>query len=329
MIKQFAVIKHIWTKLVVATLLMFGLFGFSAMAQDNSKQPLDDEAATALVNQLNEGLPDLIEDEARVAAITEKWDEHEDLAGKTKAQILNLLFADVKTVIGDKKTLDGIWSEWQSAETEDEDKTVITPAVQPSAQPKDYVAQMTELISALNGEKTGDEFEKLSLQFEKIGDAKKTEWLPYYYAAYALVIQARQEKELNVVDGLMDRSDTLLAKADSLSQRNSEIFLIRALTTQARMSVDSSRYIRLGPIATKLVKQSEAFNPENPRAYFMDAQMTYYTPENFSGGKAKGIALLELALKKFAAFKPENSLSPNWGREQAVYTLAEWNRLSK
>ncbi|MEP6903127.1 MAG: hypothetical protein ABJA66_15350 [Actinomycetota bacterium] len=106
-------IKHTWAKLVIAFLLMFGLFGFSAMGQDNSKQLLDDEAVTALVDELKEGLPDLIEDETQVTAITEKWDAHDDLAGKTKAQILNLLFADVKAVVADEETQNSVWAGWK------------------------------------------------------------------------------------------------------------------------------------------------------------------------------------------------------------------------
>ncbi|MEP6903125.1 MAG: RNA-binding protein [Actinomycetota bacterium] len=127
-----------WTKLVIASLLIFGLFGFSAMGQDNSKQPLDDEAVMALVSQLKEGLPDLINDEAKVTAITEKWDAREDLAGKTKAQILNLLVADVKSVVTDKTVQDSVWSAWNestSEESETEDQTEPDKQLEPVKPP--------------------------------------------------------------------------------------------------------------------------------------------------------------------------------------------------
>ena len=61
-----------WTKLIIALALLCALFNFSAMAQDNSDEPIDEEAAAALVEELANGLPDLIDDEAAVAAITEK-----------------------------------------------------------------------------------------------------------------------------------------------------------------------------------------------------------------------------------------------------------------
>ena len=86
-----------WTRLVIASLLMCVMLSFAAMAQSNSNQRLDAEAVSALIAELKDGLANLIDDEDTVTAITEKWDAREDLAGKTKSQILSLLFADVKT----------------------------------------------------------------------------------------------------------------------------------------------------------------------------------------------------------------------------------------
>jgi len=100
------------TKLAIALVLLCAAFSFSAMAQDNSNEPLDAEAVSALIGELKEGLPNLIDDEAQVEAIAEKWNAREDLAGKSKAQILKMLFADVKSVAEDKETQDNIWKSW-------------------------------------------------------------------------------------------------------------------------------------------------------------------------------------------------------------------------
>jgi cold shock protein len=119
--------KFNWTKLAIALVLMCLVFSFSAMAQNTSNDPLDAEAVAALIEELTDGLPDLIEDEAQVTAITEKWEARKDLAGKTKAQILNLLFADVKSVIEDKDTQDNIWKNWAEEEKSEEETPVETP----------------------------------------------------------------------------------------------------------------------------------------------------------------------------------------------------------
>lgn len=108
-------------------------------------QPLDADAAAALIEDLKVTLNDFIADEETIGKIGEKWDA-KSLAGKTRSQILASLFADLTAVVTDKTTSDKIWASWRNvgvtaAETEpkktgaDEDKTepVKTP---PDPQPK-------------------------------------------------------------------------------------------------------------------------------------------------------------------------------------------------
>jgi CspA family cold shock protein len=123
-----------WTRSVIALALLCAVFSFGAMAQSDPNEPLDAEAAAALVQELSDGLPDLIGDEAQVTAITEKWEAHEDLAGKTKLQILELLFEDVKSVATDQETQDKIWKSW-TEEKESEDETPAETPQKPVAPP--------------------------------------------------------------------------------------------------------------------------------------------------------------------------------------------------
>lgn len=116
-----------WTRSIAALALLFAAFGFSAMAQDNPDKPFNAEAASALRQELIDGLPDLIEDEAQVTAITEKWEARQDLAGKTREQKLKMLQADVRSVVNDPKLLDGIWKAWTAEVDTDEEELVKTP----------------------------------------------------------------------------------------------------------------------------------------------------------------------------------------------------------
>jgi hypothetical protein len=120
-----------WTKLAIALALMCSMFSFSPMAHTKQEGPLDAEAVSALIEELTDGLQDVIKDEDQVAAITEKWDAHEDLVGKTRTQILKLLFADVKSVIEDKETQDNIWASWTGGEESNDETPVKTPAPAP------------------------------------------------------------------------------------------------------------------------------------------------------------------------------------------------------
>jgi hypothetical protein len=84
----------------------------SVLAQTKPEQPLSSEAAAALVQELVDGLADVMQDQGQFDAITDKWEARGDLAGNTRTQILNLLFADVRSIIKDKETQDRIWSSW-------------------------------------------------------------------------------------------------------------------------------------------------------------------------------------------------------------------------
>jgi cold shock protein len=125
----------------------------SAVPQATPEEPLDDKAVSALIDELKGGLSDQIDDEDQVTAITEEWGAHEDLAGKTRKQILNLLFADVKSIVKDKKAQDSIWKAW----TSEEESAVETPTVLPQkpATPEKPVAA-TPPVSAPEDASTKD-----------------------------------------------------------------------------------------------------------------------------------------------------------------------------
>ncbi len=74
--------------------------------------PLDKDAADALVELLKASLADSIEDEEAIASIQRKWDAR-IVANRTRKQILDLLFADVKSIVSDKETQDAVWESWK------------------------------------------------------------------------------------------------------------------------------------------------------------------------------------------------------------------------
>jgi hypothetical protein len=53
------------------------------------------------------------------------------------------------------------------------------------AQSEKYTAVMQKNIAALDAAATVAELQDVAASFERVGDAEKTQWLPYYYAALA------------------------------------------------------------------------------------------------------------------------------------------------
>jgi len=160
--------------------------------------------------------------------------------------------------------------------------------------------------------------------FERIGGAEKSQWQPYYYAAYCNVMSSLMQKDKSKVDGLADQAEADLTKAEQLNGNASEIACIKSLIATARLTVDPmNRGEQYGMISAKALEEGKQLNAENPRVYLLQGQALLYTPEAFGGSKTGGKALLEVALQKYAAFKPAGKLDPNWGEGYAKQLLQQ------
>lgn len=173
----------------------------------------------------------------------------------------------------------------------------------------------------------------LSNAFERIGDAEKNQWQPYYYAALTQVnagtFSINQQTMMaggneGIVDPIADKAETLLQKAEALSANNSEIFVVKKLIATLRMMANPmSRYMQYGPKAAEALAMAKKLNPANPRVYLLEGQDQFYTPEEFGGSKAEAKKSFEEALKKFDALKPANTIEPTWGRPATQYYLSQ------
>ncbi|HMP94582.1 MAG TPA: hypothetical protein PKD90_17005, partial [Phnomibacter sp.] len=182
-------------------------------------------------------------------------------------------------------------------------------------------------IAALDSSFTLDKLTAAANSFERIANAEPAEWLPAYYAAYALVMKAFMGADVKDIDALCNKADELLAKAESLSPDNSEITTLKAMALTARIQVDGSRGMTLGPKASAMLQQALQQQPaNNPRAYVQLGQMMYYTPEAFGGGKKAGLQLVEKGLQAYETFVPASNIAPNWGKPYALQLQQQWSK---
>lgn len=125
-----------WTKVFIAFFLFCLMFNFSALAQTNLNEPLDEEGVGALVEKLKTALTEAVEDEETQNSITEKWDARmEKLVGKTARQVIDLLLADVKSVIEDAEIVNQLKESFIAATGESETTTEPEPSPEPSEKP--------------------------------------------------------------------------------------------------------------------------------------------------------------------------------------------------
>jgi hypothetical protein len=199
------------------------------------------------------------------------------------------------------------------------------------AQSEKYTSVMLQRLAAMDTTRSVDGLRELSAGFERIAEAEKTQWQPYYYAAYNQVQSGYFLTQGSIsggmattLDPIADKAEQLLNKAEALSKDNSEIFIVKKMIASLRMMGDPmNRYMQFGPIAAEALQTAKALNPENPRIYLLEAQDKFFTPEQYGGSKTEAKKLFETALTKFGTFKPATQLDPNWGREAAEYFLSQ------
>lgn len=193
------------------------------------------------------------------------------------------------------------------------------------AQSDKYMQAMKGNLSRFDSVKTSEEYQALAATFERIGDAEKTEWLPYYYSALALLTPAWTDSKIDKdANGIKIRS--LMDKADQLAKESTdkaEILSIRNMTATQQMLVDPhNRWMSYGQEGANYLKQAKDLDPENPRLAYLEGAGIFGTPEQFGGGKAKAKPVLEKAVALFKAEKPK-PLHPQWGLQIAENMLAQ------
>ena len=197
------------------------------------------------------------------------------------------------------------------------------------AQSEKYMKAMQDKVIAVDTTRNPEIQKDLSAAFERIGDAEKTQWLPYYYAALTQVnaaynIMSSKQGGPTVTDAMADKAEQLLNKAEALNKDNSDIYLVRKMIANVHMMADPmTRYMQYGPKAQEALQAAKRLNPDNPRVYLLEAEDKFFTPEQYGGSKTEARKLFELAIQKYDAAKPATSIDPTWGRGTAQYFLSQ------
>jgi tetratricopeptide (TPR) repeat protein len=196
-----------------------------------------------------------------------------------------------------------------------------------------YVAAMEAKVPLVDSNYSPEGWKDLANSFERIGDAEKTQWLPYYYASYCTIMggYGSLPKEGGfgdnsaTIDPLADKAETLLNKAEALSKDNAEIFVVRKMVHGLRMMGNAmARFMSESPLAEEALNKAISINPNIPRIYILQAEDKFHTPEQYGGSKDEAKVLFEKAQSLFSTFKPESSISPNWGRGTVRYYLSQY-----
>lgn len=190
------------------------------------------------------------------------------------------------------------------------------------ADEKSYNEAMTAALEKLKTAAGPDDFTSLANQFERIAQAEKNQWLPYYYSAYASIIQTFMSQDQVKNEKILDYAENMINEAIKIQGNESEIYVVQGFLYIGRIMVDpNGRGAQYSQMATASFTKAQELNPSNPRADYMLGMILMNTPDFYGGGKKVAQPVLEGAVQKYEKFVPLSALHPNWGKEDCQKQL--------
>lgn len=176
---------------------------------------------------------------------------------------------------------------------------------------------LNKAFMQMDSAKTVPAMMSVSAQFEMIADKWSNEWSANYYAALSKVIVSFMMSDNKKKDLLLDEADKYLSKIKTLNSESDETWVMAALITNARISVDGqNRGMQYSGEFNQDIEKAKSINPDNPRVYYMKGSSIFYIPEMYGGGKEKAKPYLEKAEELFAKEDKSSVLKPHWGEKQ-------------
>jgi tetratricopeptide (TPR) repeat protein len=186
-----------------------------------------------------------------------------------------------------------------------------------------YFEQMGKQIQAVYTAKTLDEYQQAVNALDRIAGAEKTKWEPYYYSAFGNIMMAISEKEGSKKDAYLDQALAAVEKGKAIAVTESELVALEGFVHMIRVTVDpASRGQQYAGLAMQTFGKALGMNPNNPRALSLLAQMQFGTAQFFNQPPTEACDTAHKAMSLFeSVVKPENPLSPQWGKEMTVGLL--------
>lgn len=178
-----------------------------------------------------------------------------------------------------------------------------------------YIEVMLMNIEAVYKSQNAEELQSLANTFHRIGEAEKNKWEPYYYEAFSYLMLTTREKDGSKKDAYLDLALKSVETAKSIQPNESELVALEGFVHMLRVTVDpASRGQQYSGMAFQSFHKALGMNPENPRALNLLAQMEFGTAQFFGSPTTEACATLHKAIEKFATYKVENPLAPQWGK---------------
>ena len=159
-------------------------------------------------------------------------------------------------------------------------------------------------------------YQELYIQFEQLYTVNKTNWLIPYYAGMTRSIMCLLK--MGDKDALANDALLWVGRAKSI-MANDEVYCAESLAYTAKMSVNPLlRWLTYEGKIKKSLSLAKKLNPNNPRAYVLEANIQQKIPYIFGGGCNSVKPLIEKAELCFNTQTKSNSVQPSWGLQSLV-----------
>lgn len=191
--------------------------------------------------------------------------------------------------------------------------------------------QLTSAVAGLDYAKTVRDYQDLAAKFVKAGNAQRSNWLPFYYAALCnarigFMLQDDGER----VEPFSNEGENYAKLALKLMKTGSkkeqaELYTVLSMVYRTKVFINPMTYGRqYGPTSQQYLDKALQLDPGNPRALYLQAWVKYYTPKMWGGDKTKAKTLLDEAMQKLLDQQLADSVQPRWGKAESQELLAKY-----
>ena len=157
---------------------------------------------------------------------------------------------------------------------------------------------------------------------ERIAAVEKANWLPNYYVALINITEGFNPANKDKVAAMLEKSQSALDQASSISVNNPEIMVAQALLYTVMIVQDPmTNGMKYSPIVMDIYSKAQLIAPENPRVVFSKADFEI-GGARWTGADVNKLCLeIERSITLFKDFKSEVPFYPDWGLERAQESL--------
>ena len=151
---------------------------------------------------------------------------------------------------------------------------------------------------------------------------EKTNWLPNYYVALINITEGVNPANKDKVAAMLEKSQSALDQASSISTNNPEIMVAQALLYTVKIVQDPmTNGMKYSPMVMDIYSKAQLIAPENPRVVFSKADFEM-GGARWTGADVNKLCLeIDRSITLFKDFKSEVPFYPDWGLKRAQESL--------